>query len=760
MTDIRKKITQDTYLANVLLLSLLVMAISLQALIVVAWVFSFIPIKISPLIATLSLRHQALIVLKRDISFYHFFIAAACFLQAAGVFLLKQQLERRTFIRSLAYFTLAEYGWTFLIVFGVFKMFVYGFAPWTKVIFYLGLIASILSKIFWKELREFVRWGKGYWQEHKSDIKTQRFYDGAFVLLIFLIINIPDTQGLLSKMFITDHFDHFDTSIMASAWGHLKGNVIDIDQQTFYFPGLPIVMGSLAQLLGGFSYSSMVILLGLGMIVYFIGVYALARYWLKSIPLSIAMVILLIKWQIFQPGVATIIFDYPSATIWRNPLDLILLFLLLSHLRHPDRRLLIAAAIVCGLSCFYMIDTGTYLSIAFAFYIVFSLVMDLQEGLWKNVRPKVLNAAGILLIIPGVTLGCLWLSQGQYLFTKTFWENLFETTTFFLLGHDALHMYKSLIEGKYLDSWEGFFIPWVYTFVLIVTSTLLFLRKVSKEYLFVATVSVYGLGLYHYYACRSADTSFYVVALPYVFILGFILNWVITHQPSWRKGLLAAAMAITFFSLLTNHYFLDYPNIFNFSKNPMTHPIISIEPDDGIGFFNHNDLKWPEQFKLATNSLGETDEMLKTEKDFGSDAQLKDFYHREFDFSQDAALIDRLTSQDERVPLISSFETKFLMQADRRAFFYYSPFVDTRPMHMRMFVMTALWSTGRVNKTLQLLQEKSPPYIFMEKILLAQSVPASYEYLYPDLLIMLNYIHRYYVPYEQGHYLVAMKRRV
>jgi len=724
----------------------------------VAWIFSFIPIKVSPLIATLSLRHQALIVSKRDISFYHFFIIAACFLQLFGMIFLKKNFIKPGFSSQLRAFIFAEYGWTFLMVFGVFKMFVYDFAPWTKMIFYVSLVLSVLSKIFWKEIVEYYNGVMRYWENHHKNIKLRRCYDIAFAVLIVLILYVPDTQGLLAKMFITDHFDHFDTSIMSAAWGSLKGAVIDIDQQTFYFPGLPIVMGHLAKIFGGFSYASMVTLLGLGMIIYYIAVYALARYWLKSIPLSMAMVLVLIKWQMFHPGVATIIFNYPSATIWRNPLDLLLLFLLLFHLRRPTQHLLYAAASVCGLSCFYMIDTGTYMTVTFLFYLIASLILDLQDIPLSMIRKKILNTAGIFLIAPLVTLGCLWLSQGPYLFTKIFWKNLFDTTTYFLLGHDALHMYKSLMDGKYLESWMGFFIPWVYTFVLIVTSTLLFLKRISRENLFVATMAVYGLGLYHYYTCRSADTSYYVVALPFVFILGFMFDRVVA-EVSYRRQVLAAVLGVVIFALVTNHYFLDYPNFLNLSKNPMTHPVINIKPEDGIGFFNHNDLKWPEQFKLATNSLGETDEKLKTENDFTDDGQLKDFFHQEFDFSPDAVLIDHLTGEGERVPLISSFETKILMQADRRGFFYFSPFTDTRPMRMRMFVMTAMWSTERLNNTLQRLQEAASPYIFMEKIFLTPSVPATYEYLYPDLLILLNYIRQHYVPYEQGHFLIAMKRK-
>jgi hypothetical protein len=758
MTDLRKKITQDAFLINTLLLAFLVMALALQALIVTVWIYSFIPIKPSPLFETIFLRQQALVFPKRDMLFFHFFIGIACVLMAAGMIILKKQLSRPSMASQLLALTLAEYGWTFLLVFSIFKMFVYGMEPWTKNIFYISLIFSALSKIFWKEIVRFYAWAMKYFQEHGGNARIHRYWDLFFALLIFLVIYIPDIRGLLARMFMTDHFYHFDLIIMSPAWAHLKGAVLDIDQFTFYAIGLPIVISWLAQIAGGFSYYSVAMVLCVGTVIYYIGVYALARFWLKSIPVAMAMVLLLIKWQMFHPGVSPIIFNYPSATIWRYPLDIVFLFLLLSHLRRPDWRLLAAAAIVCGFSSFYMIDTGVYMSIAFAFYLLGDLVMGIQEGPLTDVRRKVLSAAGMLLIAPMTALGFLWIAQGQYLFTAVFWKNLSELPGFFLMGYSDLPIYKSLLDGKYLESWMGFFIPFVYTLALVVTSTLFLLRKVSREHLFIATLAVYGLGLYHYYICRSADTSYYVVVLPFVFISGFLLNRIIGRDNARRNPLLGAVLAGAAFALFTNHYFLNYPNLLNLSRNPATHPVTVMKLDDGLSYFNHNDMAWTAQLKLSANSLGESNEDLKTEKDFADDGQLKDYFSQEFDFSRDADLIDRLTGKEERVALISSFETKILIQADRRPLFYYFPLTYSRPMHMRMFDMTALWTTGRLNKTMQQLQEGAPTYIFMEKILLAQSVPQYYEYLYPDLLVILNYIHQNYVPYDQGHYLIAMKR--
>ena len=100
------------------------------------------------------------------------------------------------------------------------------------------------------------------------------------------------------------------------------------------------------------------------------------------------------------------------------------------------------------------------------------------------------------------------------------------------------------------------------------------------------------------------------------------------------------------------------------------------------------------------------------------------------------------------------------MQADRKPFFYYFPLVDSRPMRMRMWDMTALWTKDRLGQTLQELETKAPQYIFMEKILLADSVPAQYEFLYPDLLVILKYLHAHYEPQAQGRFLVALKKKI
>src|SRR5579863_9424717 len=73
----------DVAIANVIFCSFLVLIESLQALIVLVLIFSFIPMPSSPLLQHLFSRQLAEVFPKRDMSFYHFFVAAVILGQIA-----------------------------------------------------------------------------------------------------------------------------------------------------------------------------------------------------------------------------------------------------------------------------------------------------------------------------------------------------------------------------------------------------------------------------------------------------------------------------------------------------------------------------------------------------------------------------------------------------------------------------------------------------------------------------------------------------
>ena len=163
--------------------------------------------------------------------------------------------------------------------------------------------------------------------------------------------------------------------------------------------------------------------------------------------------------------------------------------------------------------------------------------------------------------------------------------------------------------------------------------------------------------------------------------------------------------------------------------------------------------------RLPLNSLGETDERLRNEKDFAGDDDLRKYYDQEFDFSQDARLIDDLVAPQDKVALVSSFETKILMDAHRRPFFYYFPLVISRPMHMRTMVVTALYTQGHFQRTIAQIETQKPRYIFIERIFSKENIGLVNYHDGSAFLALMHYIHAHYDAYRTGHFLMALERR-
>jgi hypothetical protein len=301
--------------------------------------------------------------------------------------------------------------------------------------------------------------------------------------------------------------------------------------------------------------------------------------------------------------------------------------------------------------------------------------------------------------------------------------------------------------------------PVLYTGTVLYALTMLYLKKADAKLIFAAALGAYGFFLHAYYIL--VGTKYSTVGLPGVFLAFFWADHLAgRYFPDWRPKLRWALLGASLFCLLTAHMFIGYPNLLNFSRNPIVDPLVAqTVGHQGAPYFNQLYAQYPESLKLPLNSLGEKDEGLKYERDFKTDREMMDYYYKDSDFSKDVRLIDSLTPPGARVPLISSFDVLILMQADRLPFFYYFPLLNSHPMRMRNFIITLMLSRDELLKTLQQLETQKPEYVFMERIFLTPQVPAWYGYEYEDLIDILRYVLARYEPVETGQYLVAMKRR-
>jgi hypothetical protein len=127
--------------------------------------------------------------------------------------------------------------------------------------------------------------------------------------------------------------------------------------------------------------------------------------------------------------------------------------------------------------------------------------------------------------------------------------------------------------------------------------------------------------------------------------------------------------------------------------------------------------------------------------------------------SQDVELIRRMTGPEDKVCLISAWDTATLIQADRKPFFYYFRLLTPRAMDQLDFGGTDLITWERLQKVLRQMEEEKPPLVFVEKKLYAAEIPAIYYTHYQDLFLIVQYLREHYVPVTKGKYLLALRRK-
>lgn len=543
---------------------------------------------------------------------------------------------------------------------------------------------------------------------------------------------------------------------MGPAWGYMSGQALDVDIISEYGIGIVVTISRLAQFFGGFSYEHVMSVMVLGTILYYIGWYMLIRRWFGSLLLALAAILLGIKWQMFHPGVYPFVFTYASATPMRFVYDVIYFWCLWMHLQTGRKSWLMGAGAACGFGIYYMTSEGIYGTASFGAYIL----LLLASTNWRQYFRLRLRDACLIFLPFGVALFLLALTLGPHIASAQFWNNIGEFINYFLSGFGLEPMYKTLLDHKYLESLMGFVLPMGYLLSLLILLSRVFLNFSLKEEWLAIVLCFYGLGTYHYYIARSTGTSYYAMILPFVFVLGFWIKMAInTLKENRRMPVRLILLGAVTWALITNHMFLAYPNILNLSSHPLTDPKVALTLPDGNPYFNHLFRNFNPALKLSINSLGGTQEEMLAEGDFADDNDLVDYYEKHSHFTRDVQLISSLTAHSEEVPLISSFETRILMLAHRKTFFYYFPLLISRPMTMHSFEVCSLYTTEQLAKTLNKFERVKPRYVFMERIFMVNEVPQAFLFQYPSLIPLINYVRTHYELVAQGEYLVALRRK-
>lgn len=749
-----------TFTINFCLLSWVVLATAIELLMAVVVIGQQLFPPTSHLTSQIFPEFIGTLKPENETFYYRFFMLSAFAMQLGALAILHRRLEEKNLTPSLKFRAIAEALWLFFLVSVAFKIIVY--QPRYQLAlhgFVFLLIGCFLHKIFFHRCQIVLREARHFIEREANASALRTLLTVGSFLWIAAIIIVVNPQAVVARFFIGEQFHHNDSFIMGPVWAVASGLIPNWDVISQYGFGFPYVIEHLIRWWGSVSYESVLSVMVIMTMLYYMGWFWLLRCWLNSLVLALAVLILGIKWQMFHPGVYPFVFTYGSTTPVRFVMDIFFFACLYRHLVTGKQYWFWVIGIIAGIQAWYLTSEGVYLTLAWWFYAGWLFIESVLANGWFQLKPW--RYLVLALMMPFVSAFILFfVSAKQVVFQPMFWANMQEFSRYFFSGFGVMPMTTNLIDREFGAALMGFSFPMVYVATIIVASILVYQKIVSRVALMAVILAVYGLGLYYYYVTRSTLTSYLVGSLPFAWIIGFWLKCLGQQwSKQWRRRIYLILLTGACYALLTTHLFIAYPNILNWSRNPCTDSLVAMPLKNGQPYFNHLFRDTPQGFKFNINVFGQANDGLQSEKDFSSDEALIEFYHQASDFHEDVALIQKYSSPGQRVPLVSSFEIKMLMDAHRRPYFYYFPLIISRPMTMRSLAKTSIYTIDQLRKTIDTLEQDRPPYVFMEKIFMVRPLPDYFYQEYASFLLLTDYILKHYEPVEGVRYLVALKRK-
>ena len=394
--------------------------------------------------------------------------------------------------------------------------------------------------------------------------------------LIVGILFIPWSfwNELAGTFYRNDLLHHWNYFGMGPALCFAHGGAFSTDFYSQYGMGWPLIF-SLMNRWGVLTYGRMI---GVGVIygsVYYVGFYILLRLFLRSAAWAGAGVLLAITLQMFSGQYdGGILWQYPSSTMLRHPMDVWFFLALLLHQRSGRRRWTLVAGLVCGLAIFFVTETGLYLAVVFAGYHLLT---------WRNgkflVRGTAFGAGVVLTLLP-----LTWIASRGTLFHGAFWHGWMEGVK--LQGFSGLGL---LPIADVPDTALLFFMVFLAAYLLTIGNTAIRSSHESAcaEDIFLACYSLYGLALLLIFVGRSHPFNLYHPAPPLAVVLtAWLARGSRRWEMAWRPTSAGAAMLVILGAwLLSSADFASYPSLAStmFGRRPDGAPcLIAAAPDLAI----------------------------------------------------------------------------------------------------------------------------------------------------------------------------------
>ncbi len=734
-------------------IALLATALTVECLLVVSAVLSPIPITVDQnFVQTLFVPYQKAFVPQRDLFLYGMGIMLGMAIFACLLSIVRfVKVSKAWDLKSL---TVLHLSVAFLMGHAAFVIISMGNPVWAWPMFWGALILGIFLTIFWPDILS----GVPVLKKWAASLKIPSWALPLLCcVLIFLVIFMPDLQAVVAREYLTSHFRDWDISIAGAAYALTRGLLPCVDVYTSYGFGAAVMTAKILSVLHGFDYSRVLGILMWAGIVYFVLWFLLLRRFLASTVLAMAAVVFAMRVQMFNNAVGTFIYSVPMSSVFRFCFDIAVFWMLWMHIQSRRFVFLILGAFCVSLGLFHMFSTGLSMFLAFTLYAAASAFFPALGGrkdftLWRN------HCLAVVSIFLWLGLWFYW-SVGDHALGPLFYKNLVDFSSYQARGAFNGLLIQPLINRNTLLGLGGFVLPLFYLATFLYAVGLVVRQKSKKADVLAGLLAFYGLWAHMYYIVMV--TQWYTMAVPGVMVLFYWINEGLAKLPlAHSRKISIGLLAAMFYCMFTAPSFTAYPNLLNFSRNPLVdmrtafRTDASTDPDfdKAIAYFLDNS-------ELPYYSLGQKDAASIFGGDFADDKALKDYYAKDTAWPEDVAMIKRLTPSGGQAAVLSSFEVLFLQRSDRKPFFYYYPLINSRPLIEKNFTQTRLASYIQLKRVMDQIESRKPEYIFMEMIFLAPKVPEYYLNNFEDLILLVQYLRVHYEPAEYSHFLVAMKRK-
>jgi hypothetical protein len=353
----------------------------------------------------------------------------------------------------------------------------------------------------------------------------------AVPVFLVLVVGIPPSAWgfIAGQEFVGERFYHLNFFMgPALSFAHGKGFATEIFSQ--FGIGWPMLCSWLSHF-SAMTYANLMWMGNLYGCVYYIALFFVLRSCFPQAIWAALAVVLAIYWQGFSgitPG--SVIWQFPSSTMMRHPMDVWFFLALLRHNRSGGNLWAGMAGAAGALGLFFVTETGIYLCLAFLAYL-------LVLSRWGAGQERAVGKPSWLLPLLAYSLAAsatllpllLYASRGA-LFTAAFWRGWLGAP--FLYGAWGLSAQLSIF-SRFVRSW--FAIPVaelplssltlflamlaVYLGVIGYAALRVLRREGTRREILLATLAMYGLGMLANLVVRSHPHNLYHPLVPFAVVL-------------------------------------------------------------------------------------------------------------------------------------------------------------------------------------------------------------------------------------------------